>query len=314
MDNLINNTLNSLNESKSPNMASLKATFKLFLEGLRTVSIENNLLKEELEQKSVKISTLETQVKSLLDEKNEVAKSLDFNADAIKNCENYVTKIEGLEKNLEEADACKNLLKNKITSLENKIDDMDAYERRDCVVLSGAVPTLTPNENIKEVTVEIIKTKYRNLNICPEDISICHRMKPKPATNGSQKSPNIFIKFVRRDKKRELIMASKGQAREAQNKLFANESLTPNRTSILQTLLKIKRGNDTIKGVTTEDGKVFAFTAHPDGTSRSSDENGRRKDRRHAINTKEELQTFCDSFLRKTLEDLLESRQTTPQD
>ena len=99
-------------------------------------------------------------------------------------------------------------------------------------------------------------------------------------------------------------MASKGQAREAQNKLFANESLTPNRTSILQT----------IKGVTTEDGKVFAFTAHPDGTSRSSDENGRRKDRRHAINTKEELQTFCDSFLRKTLEDLLESRQTTSQD
>ena len=109
-------------------------------------------------------------------------------------------------------------------------------------------------------------------------------------------------------------MASKGQAREAQNKLFANESLTPNRTYILQTLLKIKRGNDTIKGVTSEDGKVFAFTAHPDGTNQSSDENGRRKDRRHAINTKEELQTFCDSFLRRNLEDLLESRQTTRQD
>ena len=236
MDELITKTLSSLRESA--NVPSLKSTLKLFLEGLRTVSNENKLLKEEIKQKGDKIAALETQVSSLLEEKNDVANSLEFYSTSIKKCEDDMTKITGLEKNLEEANASKNLLKEKITTLEIKIDDMDAYERRDCVVLSGAVPTITPNENIKEVTVEIIKTKYRNLNICPEDISICHRMKPKPATNGSQKPPNIFVKFVRRDKKRELIMASKGQAREAQNKLFANESLTPNRTSILQTLLK----------------------------------------------------------------------------
>ena len=162
--------------------------------------------------------------------------------------------------------------------------------------------------------MDIIKTKYRNLNICPEDINICHRLQPKRATNGSQKPPNIFIKFFRRDKKRELIRASKGQAREAENKLFANESLTPTRTAILQTLLKIKRDNDTIKGVTSEEGQVFAFTKSQDDNSRSSDEQGRKKDRRHSIKTKEDLQTFCDKFLRQQLEEFVDSWPPTRQE
>ena len=140
MDDLITKTLNSLKDSA--NMASLKSTFKLFLEGMRALSNENCVLKEELKQKCDKIITLETQVNSLLDEKVDVANSLEFNAAAIKNCENYVTKIADLEKNLEDAQNSKNLLHEKIASLEDKIDATDAYERRDCVILSGAVPRL----------------------------------------------------------------------------------------------------------------------------------------------------------------------------
>ena len=142
MDDLVNRTLNCLKDSA--NMVSLNTTFKMFLEGLKTITNENILLKEEMKQKCAKITALETQVSTLLDEKVDVANSIEFNAAAIKKCEEYATKINELEKNLKEADACKNDLNEKIATLENKIDDTDAYERRDCVILSGAVPPSHP--------------------------------------------------------------------------------------------------------------------------------------------------------------------------
>ena len=313
MEDLITKTLSNLKDSG--NIATLKTTIRIFLEGMRALSSENTSLKEEIRQKSSKISALENQVNSLMDEKIDIANSLESNAAAIKDCEASLTKIADLEKKLEEASNTKIALNDKIASLEDKIDATDAYERRDCVILSGAVPPVSPNENTRQVTVDIINTKYRNLNIAPSDISICHRLQPKRTSpNGTQKPPNIYVKFVRRDTKREIIKASKGQARDAQNKLFANESLTPKRSAILQTLLKIKRSNDTIKGVTTEEGQVFAFTAPTDGTNRTSDAQGRRKDRRHSINSKAELQKFCDAFLRAQLEDFVESWPPTRQE
>ena len=129
----------------------------------------------------------------------------------------------------------------------------------------------------------------------------------RPNQNGSQKPPNIYVKFVRRDTKREVIKASKGQVRDAQHKLFANESLTPKRTAILQTLLKIKRSNSTVKGVTTEEGQVFAFTAPRAGSNGTPDAQGWVKDQRHCINSKEQLQVFCDTFLRRPLEEFIDS-------
>ena len=310
MEDLIAKTLNNLKDVGT--IAALKTTFRTFLEGMKNLSSENSSLKDEIKQKSAKITTLEAQVKSLMDEKDEVANSLEFNSAAIKNCEDSLTKIADLEKKLEETTNSKIILSEKIASLEDKADATDAYERRDCVILSGAVPAVSPDENTRQVTVDIINTKYRNLNISPNDINICHRLQPKrPSQNGSQKPPNIFVKFVRRDTKRELIRASKAQAREADNKLFANESLTPKRSVILHKLLALKRSNATIKGVTTEDGQVFAFTAPADGSNGSSEDQGRRKDRRHSINTEAELKKFSDSFLRRQLEEVVESPPST---
>ena len=313
MDELISKTLANLKDSA--NMATLKSTFKLFLEGLKTISTENTCLKEELQQKCAKITALESQMKSLMDEKVDLVNSLEFNSNAIRTCESSLPKIAALEKKLEDAKNCETMLNEKIADLEDKVDATDQYERRDCVILSGAVPPVSPNENTRQVTVDLINAKYRNMDISPNDISICHRLQAKRTSpNGSQKPPNIYVKFVRRDSKRDLIKASKGQARESQNKLFANESLTPKRTAILQTLLKIKRGNDIIKGVTSEEGQVFAFTAPPEGSSRNSSDHGRRKDRRHSINNKAELQKFCDTFLRTQLEDLVDSWPPTRQE
>ena len=195
----------------------------------------------------------------------------------------------------------------KISSLEEKIDATEAYERRDTAILSGAIPPVSPNEDIRQVTVDLIKSKYRNIDISLKDISVCHRLQTKSRTDANQKPPNIYVKFVRRDSKRELIRASKEQARDAQNKVFANESLTPNRTSILQTLLKIKKTNTTIKRVTSIEGQVYAYTASHGQTTTADGSSRRPRDQRHVLNTKEQLQVFCDTFLRQPLEDLVDS-------
>ena len=194
----------------------------------------------------------------------------------------------------------------KVCSLEEKFDATEAYERRDTVILSGAIPPVSPTEDIRQVTVKLIKDKYRNFDIEPRDISVCHRLQLKRSNEGTTKPPNIIVKFVRRDSKRDLIKASKNQARDAQNKLFANESLTPTRSAILQSLLKIKKSNNVLKGVTSNEGQVYAFTASAEGAAAPTDQ-GRRRDQRHCINTKRELQIFCDKFLCRPLEELVET-------
>ena len=303
MEAIVEKTLNSLTNASKVN--DLKFCFKLFLEGLKDLTIDNEQLKAELKEKNMKINELVKSHKQFMEEKVDMIDAVEKNAAAIKKLKDL--KIDQLEEKLLEAEACKKKLNEKIVSLEDKIDATEAYERRDTVILSGAIPAVSPNENIKQVTVDLIKSKYRNIDISPNDISVCHRLQTKSRTDGSQKPPNIYVKFVRRDTKREMIIASKEQARDARNKVFANESLTPIRTTILQTLLKIKHTNTTIKGVTSIEGQVYAYTA-PQGQTPHADGSTRRpRDRRHAINTKEQLQEFCDTFLRRPLEDLVDS-------
>ena len=81
--------------------------------------------------------------------------------------DNALSKIHSLEeenKNLKET----------INRLEDKIDDGEAYERRDCLVLSGeALPCAEAGENTVAVAVDTIKNKLK-LNISASDISTAH--------------------------------------------------------------------------------------------------------------------------------------------
>ena len=304
MEAIIDKTLSSLTSASKIN--DLKFCFKVFLEGLKDLSLDNDALKKELKEKNKQIAELEKNHLQIMEEKVDLIDSIETNAAAIKKLKEL--KIENLEEKLAETDKSKKKLVEKISLLEEKLDATEAYERRDTVILSGAIPSVSPNENIRQVTVDLIKAKYRSLDISPNDISVCHRLQTKSPANGTVKPPNIYVKFVRRDSKRDLIKASKEQARDAQNKVFANESLTPKRTAILQALLKIKRSNTTIRGVTSIEGQVYAFTASTNRQATPNDGSTRRtRDQRHAINTEQQLKTFCDNFLRQPLEDLVDS-------
>lgn len=125
-----------------------------------------------------------------------------------------------------------NLLKTKVVKLENLLDDTEAYERRDTVVISGSsLPAFSPGENAGEIVKNLVKDQLR-LDISSTDLSVAHRIGVKPPNQTIDKRP-IIAKFCRRDSKREVILASK---RVRNGGLFVNESLTPSRKKVFNLL------------------------------------------------------------------------------
>ena len=97
--------------------------------------------------------------------------------------------------------------------------------------------------------------------------------------------------------KKTVIQASKKQRKNAP--LIAHESLTENRRNMLKALQGMKRAfPDRVKGCTSMDGKLYAFTAPLPGQTR---------DHRHLILNMEILKDFCSKFVQKPLEDFLGS-------
>lgn len=83
--------------------------------------------------------------------------------------------------------------------MENQIDDLSQYERRDTVLLSGpSLPRESPNENSSEVVVRAIKQDLK-INFTPDDINIAHRIGSK-ANQGINRP--IIVKLQSRQKKK----------------------------------------------------------------------------------------------------------------
>ena len=65
-------------------------------------------------------------------------------------------------------------LKSKVSKLESSIDDADAYERRDTVIIAGSsIPNETAGEICTNLVTSIVEEKLK-LQISPSDISTAH--------------------------------------------------------------------------------------------------------------------------------------------
>ena len=189
-------------------------------------------------------------------------------------------------------------LQNTLTRLENTMDEGDAYERRDTLIISGnSVPKVEPGEICSSVVKSLVEDKLK-VKINPSDISTAHRLGQKKP-NQEEDRRSLIIKFCRRDVKRDVLTASR-KLRAPQ--MFVNESLTPTRLNILKTLRQIKREHpDVINGCTSLDGKIFAYTPRVGGSS------GPQRDLRHLVNTQSALQEFCRVHIKRPLDAFLES-------
>ena len=70
-------------------------------------------------------------------------------------------------------------LESKVTKLEEQLDDVEQYERRDTIIISGpALPSEQTMENPSSLVVNAIKDNLK-ININLGGINIAHRLGPK---------------------------------------------------------------------------------------------------------------------------------------
>ena len=163
---------------------------------------------------------------------------------------------------------------------------------KDSLILSGpALPDAKNSENTHDIVKKLLDQQY-DIKISNQDICVTHRLGPLRA--GPNKK-NIYVKFVRRDLKKEVIKRSR-EKKQSKN-LYANESLTPVRMKIFRTLRNMrKRQPALVKGCTTLEGKIFAFTPPAAGGAR---------DQRHLIKDMKDLHDFCRDYVKQPLDDFL---------
>ena len=191
-------------------------------------------------------------------------------------------------------------LEDQLKKIQDSIDDNEAYERRDCLVLAGPVlPEVSTGELCTNHVVNLVSQKLQ-ININPSDISVSHRLGPKRPSQGPDKRP-IIAKLCRRDLKREVLQAARSRRVAG---FFVSESLTPVRRTIFNALRKMRKSHPTVvKGVSTQDGRVFAFTKpiNPSATN--------ARDQKHLIKNHNCLVEFCRDFVKRPLDQFLISQQ-----
>ena len=249
-----------------------------------------------------------TLIKAFGDLYSNILKGFDLKLnEAVSRIESKFTEIIQLkDTEIEELKATNAGLQEQVINLDEKLDALNAHSRKDTIIVSGALPQPVPNEVSHTVVRELLAQKFPTVTINDNDISVAHRLQKKRANDGSIPPPNFLVKLVRRNLKIELIQASRKQSRDAHDKVFINESLTPQRSAVLQTLLKLKKEHKAVKGVTSMQGEVYAYMEHP-AVAGGSTAGGSHRDTRHTINTQTQLKKFCREHLKKSLEEFIDS-------
>ena len=230
--------------------------------------------------------------------------------DAVSRIEDkFTTTIREKDAEINELLATNTDLREQVSTLDEKLDALNAYSRKDTIIVSGALPQPVQNEASHILVRELLSSKFPSVTIEENDISVAHRLQPKRANrDGTTPPPNIVVKLVRRNVKLQLIKASRAQNKDAPDKLFVNESLTPQRNTVLQTLIKLKKDHKVVKGVTSMQGEVYAYMEHPAAAAADGDSpGGRHRDTRHRINTVAQLKKFCVEHLKHPLDHFIEN-------
>ena len=166
-------------------------------------------------------------------------------------------KIVNLQKDLTEKEKAINDLKINVTTLTSRVnvlelhlDDVDQYERRDTVILSGAsLPAESTQENTTNIVTQAIKDQLK-INIQPGDISVSHRL----GTKRQQHNRPIIVKLVNWSLKHDLV----GACVQLRPQLYINESLTPKRIDLLSKIELIRKDHkQKFQQCYTQDGRII---------------------------------------------------------
>ena len=148
-------------------------------------------------------------------------------------CEEKYSKILKLE-------TAKHFLKQKVSKLEEKIDDNDAYEQRDTLALSvTSFPPISNIENCPQLACKLV-FDILNENISLVDISVSHCFSNKDPKNQIEVHREIIVKFCLLNVKLVILSACR---KSKPTNLFVNEFLTPARQTISYVFVKQKKSS-----------------------------------------------------------------------
>ena len=176
--------------------------------------------------------------------------------------------------------------------MEERIEDNESYERRDCLVFSGAkIPPHANDENCISIIQELARNNLK-ISIPENEISVAHNVGTRnPTQSGNKRS--IIAKFCRRNTKMDVLSSARKMKIE---NLFVNESLTPQQRTIGYVLRRARRDRpDRISGSTTVDGKHYVWIKPVNSSAPAS------KNNKLLIGTIEKLRRFTLEYLEKPL-------------
>ena len=224
------------------------------------------------------MSITEQELKALISKKfEEIEASMKFINDKYEAVLSRLTKIEKENESLKlENNAIKGQLQTALSKIKDQeiiLDELEQYQRRDCVEITG-IPT-SDDEDTNDIVLNV--ADLLDVNIEESDISISHRLQANTKfwtdANGLKHPPSppaIIAKFVRRDVKERFYNARnrlKGKStldleclndddRSVGNNIYISESLTSPRKKLYKSCLKVKKDFN-FRFISTMNGRIF---------------------------------------------------------
>ena len=155
-----------------------------------------------------------------------------------------------------------------LTKVLRKLDEMEQYSSRECLILHGVPEKKTPderrNEDTDAIIIEEIGTRL-NVAISPEDIDRSHRLGKYKFGEGQKKGRPIIVKLVRHNLKSQIYKRKKLLKNSG---LLVTERVTPRRSTFVR-YAKEKCGQ---YNVWTSDGEIFCkLNEGPQGIQNMTD-------------------------------------------
>ena len=141
-----------------------------------------------------------------------------------------------------------------LESLQNRMDDLEQYSRRNCILFHG-IPETDQLESSSTLMEKVATVATQHLGGIIPAISVdrIHRLGSKSDRQGNTRCRPVIVKFIdykTRDRIYRARSALKG------TNIYIHESLTPTR----QKWLKQARDYPSTDRVWTQDGKIFVIT------------------------------------------------------
>jgi len=145
-----------------------------------------------------------------------------------------------------------NELRNQIKKANEKIDDLEQYSRRNCLLVHGIEEV--QNENTTDVAVNSLVIRL-NLNITADDIDRSHRIGKRELQSEEEtpKTRPIIVKFVSYARRAAVFSAKRHLKGTG---ISVTESLTPRRMDIL----RAAKDSTKIDSVWSMDGRINCIT------------------------------------------------------